>query len=63
MAFRGNEMGMDFEYENSTGPIDARSPFARLAHNVQRPPASGMARKRLLQLRIELHRITILMDI
>lgn len=56
-------MGMDFEYENSTGPIDARSPFARLAHNVQRPPASGMARKRLLQLRIELHRITILMDI
>lgn len=48
MAFRGNEMGMDFEYENRTGPMDGRSPFARLAHNVQRPPTAGMTRKRML---------------
>jgi hypothetical protein len=46
MAYRGNEMGMDFEYENRTGPMDSRSPFARVAHNAQRLPPSNMNRKR-----------------
>jgi len=29
---------MDFSYENGTGPIDARSPFAQLSQNAQRFP-------------------------
>lgn len=38
---------MDFEYQNGTGPIDARSPFAAVSMNSQRfPPGTpGAARK------------------
>ncbi|KAK5135238.1 hypothetical protein LTR08_005488 [Meristemomyces frigidus] len=32
--------GMDFEYENKTGPIDARSPFAMLATQQRLPPST-----------------------
>ncbi|KAK5094823.1 hypothetical protein LTS08_008441 [Lithohypha guttulata] len=31
MAFRGNEVPMDFEFQNSQGPIDPNSPFTRFA--------------------------------
>jgi len=33
---------MDFEYHNGTGPIDARSPFAQVSGNHQRPSADSM---------------------
>lgn len=49
MTFRGNESGMDFQYDNRTGPMDGRSPFAQVAHNAQRFPQGGIARKRMLQ--------------
>lgn len=29
---------MDFEYQNGTGPMDGRSPFAQLSQNAQRYP-------------------------
>ncbi|KAI5360754.1 Putative nucleus export protein Brl1/Brr6 [Septoria linicola] len=43
---RGNEMGMDFEYQNKTGPLDARSPFAQLSQNAQRFGASTPSKQR-----------------
>ncbi|EME41143.1 hypothetical protein DOTSEDRAFT_176120 [Dothistroma septosporum NZE10] len=36
MSHRGNEGYMDFEYQNKTGPLDARSPFAQISQNAQR---------------------------
>lgn len=36
MDKRSNEGPMDFEYQNGTGPIDARSPFAQISLNQQR---------------------------
>ena len=33
---------MDFSYDNGTGPIDGRSPFGQLQHNVQRFPSSDI---------------------
>lgn len=48
MARRGNEAGMDFEFDNKTGPMDARSPFASVGHNAQRFPQSNMDWKRML---------------
>lgn len=42
---------MDFEYQNGTGPLDARSPFAAVSMNQQRFPATpGGGRKSVLQL-------------
>lgn len=41
MAQRSHEGPMDFEYQNGTGPMDARSPFAQLSMNQQR--ATGTA--------------------
>ncbi|GIZ45981.1 hypothetical protein CKM354_000912500 [Cercospora kikuchii] len=43
---RGNESGMDFEYQNKTGPLDARSPFAQLSQNTQRFGASTPSKQR-----------------
>ena len=37
---RGNETGMDFEWNNKTGPMDVRSPFAQISQNAQRFGAS-----------------------
>ena len=34
---------MDFSYDNGTGPIDGRSPFAQVGHNIQRFPSSAMS--------------------
>ena len=45
MSYRGNEMGMDFEFTNRTGPLDARSPFAQLSQNAQRFGTPGKKRK------------------
>ncbi|PNS13772.1 Nucleus export protein brr6 [Sphaceloma murrayae] len=36
MDFRSNAGPMDFEYQNGTGPIDGRSPFAQVSGNHQR---------------------------
>ncbi|EME77232.1 uncharacterized protein MYCFIDRAFT_42420 [Pseudocercospora fijiensis CIRAD86] len=36
MSQRGNEMGMDFEWQNRTGAMDERSPFAQISQNAQR---------------------------
>ena len=33
-----NESPMDFKFDNETGPIDARSPFAQLSSNTRRVP-------------------------
>ncbi|SMR48135.1 unnamed protein product [Zymoseptoria tritici ST99CH_1E4] len=47
MTFRGNESGMDFEYQNRTGPLDMQSPFAKLAQQHQQrqkfAPNTGVA--------------------
>ncbi|KAM3420984.1 hypothetical protein BST61_g1412 [Cercospora zeina] len=43
---RGNESGMDFEYQNKTGPLDARSPFAQLSQNTQRFGAGTPSKQR-----------------
>ncbi|KAM0721246.1 hypothetical protein Q7P37_003534 [Cladosporium fusiforme] len=40
MSKRHHETPMDFEYQNGTGPLDARSPFAAVSMNSQRFPAS-----------------------
>lgn len=37
---------MDFEYQNGTGPMDARSPFAQLSGNAQRNQSDNSAKKR-----------------
>lgn len=42
---RGNEMGMDFEYQNRTGPLDAKSPFAQYANQPQRSFATPSKRR------------------
>ena len=34
---------MDYSYDNGTGPLDTRSPFVNLEHNVQRFPGSAMS--------------------
>lgn len=42
---------MDFEYQNGTGPLDARSPFAAVSMNSQRFPATpGAGRKSVFSL-------------
>ncbi|KAL1589222.1 hypothetical protein WHR41_02255 [Cladosporium halotolerans] len=47
MSKRYHESPMDFEYQNGTGPLDARSPFAAVSMNSQRFPATpGAGRKR-----------------
>lgn len=38
---RHHETPMDFEYQNGTGPVDARSPFAAVSMNSQRFPAGA----------------------
>jgi hypothetical protein len=38
--------GMDFEYQNGTGPMDAKSPFAAVSMNAQRFPATPGAGNR-----------------
>ena len=40
-----HESPMDFEFQNGTGPMDGRSPFAQLSQNTQRFPMSE-AKKR-----------------
>ena len=41
-----HESPMDFEFQNGTGPMDARSPFAQISQNSQRfPSAAGGAKK------------------
>ncbi|KAK5128398.1 hypothetical protein LTR85_003066 [Meristemomyces frigidus] len=38
---------MDFQYDNGTGPVDGRSPFAQLSQNAQRlPPSMSNTKKR-----------------
>ncbi|KAH9844835.1 Di-sulfide bridge nucleocytoplasmic transport domain [Teratosphaeria destructans] len=44
MSRRNHETPMDFEFQNGTGPIDSRSPFALLSQNAQRFPASSKKR-------------------
>jgi hypothetical protein len=48
MGSRGNESGMDFEYENRTGPLDMQSPFAKLAQNQRSTAKEAQSRKRKL---------------
>lgn len=36
MANRMHATPMDFQYENGTGPLDERSPFAQVGRNSQR---------------------------
>ncbi|KAK4541175.1 hypothetical protein LTR36_008249 [Oleoguttula mirabilis] len=44
---RYTHSGMDFQYDNGTGPVDVRSPFATLSQNAQRfPPATSNTKKR-----------------
>ena len=49
MSKRYHETPMDFEYQNGTGPMDAKSPFAAVSMNAQRFPATpggnGASRK------------------
>lgn len=40
MSKRYHETPMDFEYQNGTGPMDAKSPFAAVSMNAQRFPAT-----------------------
>ncbi|QIW95709.1 hypothetical protein AMS68_001227 [Peltaster fructicola] len=40
MSRRTHEGPMDFEYQNGTGPMDSRSPFANVGSNVQRISAT-----------------------
>lgn len=40
MSKRYHETPMDFEYQNGTGPLDARSPFAAVSMNSQRFPGT-----------------------
>ncbi|KAK4570459.1 hypothetical protein LTR86_002539 [Recurvomyces mirabilis] len=43
--YNQHESPMDFEFQNGTGPVDARSPFAQLSQNSQRfPPGQGKKR-------------------
>ncbi|GAM90534.1 hypothetical protein ANO11243_085780 [Dothideomycetidae sp. 11243] len=53
MDRRTHEAPMDFEYQNGTGPIDIRSPFAQVSGNHQRTFASTLddssPRKRALR--------------
>lgn len=37
---------MDFKYENGTGPLDSRSPFAQISQNAQRPAPNMSTKKR-----------------
>lgn len=38
---------MDFEFQNGTGPLDGRSPFAQISQNTQRfPPSLNATKKR-----------------
>jgi len=48
MDRRTHESPMDFEYQNGTGPMDSRSPFAQISMNTQRHGTStdGPAKKR-----------------
>ncbi|KAF2209618.1 hypothetical protein CERZMDRAFT_46938 [Cercospora zeae-maydis SCOH1-5] len=43
---RGNESGMDFEYQNKTGPINVLSPFAQFSQNTQRFDAGTPSKQR-----------------
>jgi hypothetical protein len=49
MSKRYHETPMDFEYQNGTGPMDTKSPFAAVSMNAQRFPATpggnGASRK------------------
>lgn len=49
MSHRGNESGMDFEWNNRTGPMDGRSPFAHVSQNAQRFPAGTPSGKSKLR--------------
>lgn len=46
MSKRYHETPMDFEYQNGTGPMDAKSPFAAISLNAQRFPATPSAGSR-----------------
>jgi len=48
MDRRTHESPMDFEYQNGTGPMDSRSPFAQISMNAQRQGngTDGPAKKR-----------------
>ena len=41
MAGRTHAGPMDFEYQNGTGPLDERSPFAQVSRNSQRNNSSS----------------------
>jgi len=41
MDRRTHEGPMDFEYQNGTGPVDARSPFTQISMNQQRASTNG----------------------
>lgn len=43
---RGHETGMDFEWQNRTGQIDVRSPFAQVSQNAQRFGTSTPSKQR-----------------
>lgn len=40
-----SETPMDFEFQNGTGPLDGRSPFAQVSANSQRLPQSSPSKK------------------
>ena len=48
MSKYGHESPMDFEFQNGTGPLDGRSPFAQISQNAQRfPPNLNATKKRM----------------
>lgn len=62
MDRRTHEGPMDFEYQNGTGPMDGRSPFAQISMNQQRSTNGGgsdnSAKKRgMFLLRMQVMRV------
>lgn len=49
---------MDFEFQNGTGPIDGRSPFAQVSQNTQRFPPASANKKRMLDEDIQMQDAT-----
>jgi len=49
---------MDFEFQNGTGPMDGRSPFAQISQNPQRfSPSINAAKKSMFEELIEMRGI------
>ena len=47
---RGQESPMDFQYENGTGPMDGRSPFAQIGiNNAHRSQLVNNDKKRMCE--------------